>query len=98
MTLPSIVLGFVIAALIGSVFHLWRGGGPFRLLLYMGLSLLGFWIGHLVADRIAWTFWSVGQLHLGMAIFGSIATLAFGYWLSLIQGTMPASDSKKGRK
>lgn len=98
MTLPSIVLGFVIAALIGSGFHLWRGGGPFRLLLYIALSLLGFWVGQLAADRTEWTFWSVGQLHLGMAILGSIAMLAFGYWLSLIQGTTPSADGKKGRK
>ncbi len=98
ITLPAVILGIVISSLIGALFHLWRGGGPLRLLLYLVLSWVGFWLGHIAATQLGWTFWSVGPLHLGMAILGCIAVLGFGYWLSLIQGAAPQKPTKKGLK
>ncbi|MEN6435727.1 MAG: hypothetical protein ABFD58_07925 [Anaerolineaceae bacterium] len=96
MTLPAIILGMVISSLVGSVFHLWRGGGPLRLILYLALSWIGFWLGHLAAIYLGWTFWSVGPLHLGMAMLGCFAVLGVGYWLSLVQETTPQKPTKKG--
>jgi hypothetical protein len=85
MTIQSVIFGTLIAALLGFVFHLWKGGGLGRMVLYLLLSLIGFWAGHLLGAALNWTFANIGPLHLGTAILGSLAVLGIGYWLSLVQ-------------
>ncbi len=94
MTFPAIILGFVIASLIGSLFHLWRGGGLLRLILYIVFSWTGFWLGQYVAARYSITFWSVGSLHVGMGVIVCLCVLGFFYWLSLIQNADLDADKK----
>jgi hypothetical protein len=84
MTLPGILFGILISILLGAVFHLWKDGGFTKLLFFIGLSVLGFWVGHLLGNYLKWYFWSLGQLRFGMGIFGSILFLFLGNWLSLI--------------
>jgi hypothetical protein len=84
MTLPSFLIGIVISSLYGAIFHLWRGGGFGRLILYIILAWIGFWIGHFAGDALGWSFASLGPLHLGTATLGAVIMLLFGYWLSLI--------------
>jgi hypothetical protein len=85
MTIPSIIIGIVISSLYGVAFHLWRGGGFGRLILYVVLAWVGFWIGHLIGFYQNWTFASLGPLRLGSATVGAIITLGIGYWLSLVE-------------
>lgn len=85
MTLPSFVLGAVLASLFGAAFHLWRGGNGLRLLLYLVLAWAGFWGGHWVAEALGWNFASFGPLHIGLASLGSWLIMGVGYWLSLMQ-------------
>lgn len=85
MTIPSILIGFVISSLYGVAFHLWRGGGLGRLILYIILAWIGFWIGHFLGNYLGLSFASLGPLHLGTATLGSALTLGFGYWLSLVE-------------
>lgn len=85
MTPQAILFGALISTLIGALFHLWRGGGLNRLLLYMVLSWLGFWGGHFLAAQLGWTFAAVGPLNLGMGIIVAVLVLAVGYWLSLVK-------------
>lgn len=84
MPLPSLLFGFLLSTLYGSIFHLWRGGGAGRLLLYLIAGWLGFWSGHFLAERIGWTFASLGPLHLGLASVTSLVLLFLGHWLSLV--------------
>jgi uncharacterized membrane protein YeaQ/YmgE (transglycosylase-associated protein family) len=85
MTLPTLIFGILVSTLYGAAFHLWRGGSLGRLLLYLLLGWIGFWVGHLLATNWGWTFLSVGSLRLGMATFGSFLLLLVGYWLSLVE-------------
>jgi hypothetical protein len=85
MTLPSILIGIVISSLYGAAFHLWRGGGLGRLILYLILAWVGFWLGHLIGNALGWTFVSLGPLRLGTATLGAAITLGVGYWLSLVE-------------
>ena len=85
MTIPSIILGIVISSLYGVAFHLWRGGSFGRLILYVVLAWIGFWIGQLIGFSQNWTFASLGPLRLGAATVGAIIGLGFGYWLSLVE-------------
>ena len=84
MSLPALLFGFVISTLYGAAFHLIRGGGAGRLLLYLLLAWAGFWSGQFLAAQWGWTFASLGPLHLGMATLASLLFLAVGNWLSLV--------------
>lgn len=85
MTLPTILLGLILGALYGTAFHFWRGGGFGRLLLYIILSLIGFWLGHLLAASQSLDVLKIGALQLGGATAGSGLFLFVGHWLSKIQ-------------
>lgn len=85
MTLPSIFLGFIISTLYGALFHLWRGGGAGKLLLYLILGWSGFWVGHSLGEYFGWSFDKLGPLHLGSATMMSIVFLLIGYWLTLVE-------------
>ncbi len=84
MTFPGIIFSFFIATMLGSILHLWRGGSLFRLVLYLVLSWIGFFGGHLIAEALSIHFLEVGTIHLGLGLIGSLALLALGYWLSLV--------------
>lgn len=83
MNNPFILLGFLISTLFGAIFHLLRGGGAGRLLLYLILAWSGFWIGQGIASLFNWSFGSLGDLHIVFASASSLAFLGVGYWLSL---------------
>jgi uncharacterized membrane protein YeaQ/YmgE (transglycosylase-associated protein family) len=84
MTLASFLFGMLLSSLYGTLFHLVRGGGFGRLLLYIILAWVGFWAGQALASFLGWTFISVGPLHLAMATLFSLIFLVVGYWLSLV--------------
>ena len=92
MTIPAFLFGILLSTLYGALFHFWRGGDTKRLILYIGLSWAGFWVGHFLGTAMGWSFGEVGPLNLGMATLGSILFLGIGYWLSLVE-----VDRKKAR-
>lgn len=85
MTLPSLLFALLVAVLLGSLYHLIRGGGFWRFMLYLGLSVLGFVAGHLVGLWQGWTLLPLGSLNLGMSSLGSLIVLVIGDWLSRIE-------------
>ena len=84
MTFPAIFFSFFVAALFGSLLHLWRGGNLFRFLLYLVLSVVGFFGGHYLAEVLSIRFIQLGTINLGFGILGSLVLLGLGYWLSLV--------------
>ncbi len=82
MTLPAFLFFSLLGLLYGTLFHLWRGGGAGRLLLYTLLSWSGFWVGHAAGAYLGWHFWRVGPVNLGTATLFSLVFLALGHWLS----------------
>lgn len=85
MTLPAFALGATVATLFGAAFHLWRGGGMGRLLLYMGLAWGGFWGGHGLGGFLGWDLFRVGPLFLGIAALVSLGALFAGHWVFVVQ-------------
>ena len=85
MTLPTILFALIVALLYGALYHLLRGGGFWRLFFYLGLSVLGFAIGHLVGLWRGWVFAPLGSLNLGISSVGSLVVLVLGDWLSRIE-------------
>jgi hypothetical protein len=87
MTLPAILFGIVLSTAYGTAFHFWKGGSLKRLLLYVILAWLGFWIGHFVGVVLGWTFAAVGPINTGLATFGSAVFLFVGEWLGRVEIT-----------
>lgn len=85
MNFPSFIFGLIFAVLLGALFHLWKDGGFWKLLLYIGLSVIGAVVGHLIAQNSGFSFLTIGTMHLGGAILGSIVFLLVGHWLSLVE-------------
>ena len=85
MTLPTLLFALIIALLYGSLYHLLRGGGFWRLFLYLVLSVFGFAIGLLVGLCRGWVFAPLGSLNVGMSSVGSFVILVIGDWLSRIE-------------
>lgn len=81
MSFPSVLFGFILSILFGSAFHLWRGGSLGRLIIYIVLSVSGFWGGHLIASSLGWTFDLYGDLHLLTGTVTCILVLSIGHWL-----------------
>ena len=85
MTLPTLLLALLITSLCGALFHMLRGGSGWRLLLYLGLSTLGFALGQLLSMWLSWSLFMFGALDIGMGVIGSVAILMLGEWLSRIE-------------
>jgi len=94
MTLPAILLALLFALLIGMLYHLLRGGGIGHLLLFLGLSILGFGAGHLLSLWLNWDFLPLGQINIGLSSVGSIIFLVIGDWLSRIEAKADKPQSK----
>ena len=84
MTFPAFVFGCVIGLLLGAVFHLWKGGGFGRVILYYLLGLTGFWAGHYLFNSLAYILIKLGPINLGGAVFGALFFLFAGHWLSQV--------------
>ena len=85
MTIPSLIFAFFIASLYGALYHLIRGGGPERIIMYLLFSWLGFALGHFVGIWQEWLLLPVGQLNLGMSTLGSLIMLVLGERISHIK-------------
>ena len=85
MTIPAVLVALLFVLLYGAIYHLLRGGGIGYLLLFFGLSAVGFGAGHLLSLWLNWDFFPVGQINLGLSTVGSLITLILGDWLSRIE-------------
>jgi len=84
MTTPTLLFALIIGMLYGGLYHLIRGGGFGRLILYILLSVIGFGVGHMAGVWQGWVFYPLGSLNLGMSTLGSLIILVIGDWLSRI--------------
>jgi hypothetical protein len=87
MTLPTLLFAILIALFYGAVYHLIRGGGFWRLILFFGLSVFGFAMGHLIGLWRSWIFIPLGSLNFGLSSLGSVMVLILGDWLSRVEAS-----------
>ncbi len=81
MTLPTLIFGGLVATLYGAIFHLIRGGGLGKLIIYILLSWAGFFLGQYIGERTGLEFIKIGALNLGIASITSITFMIVGYWI-----------------
>ena len=85
MTLPAILFALLIALLYGALYHFFRGGGFWRLIFDLGLSIVGFAAGYMVGYWSGWILIPLGPMDLGSTSIGSLIFLVGGDWLSRIE-------------
>ena len=93
MNTSSYLFGFILATLMGALFHLWKDGGIGRLLLYLLLSWVGFLIGHLVANNLGLSLIIIGSVNLAGGIIGSALFLFLGHWIGRIEPNLSSKDN-----
>jgi len=80
-TASGIVLGFLLATIYGAAFHVFVGGPPRRIILYILASWVGFTIGHLVGDLLGVDLLMLGVVQLFTASLGSWTALVLSWVL-----------------
>jgi hypothetical protein len=99
MTLPSVLLGFLLATVAGLLFHLIRGGPVPRIGLYVLAAWIAFWAGQLLSMATGWQWGRVGTLNLVPALAATLMGLLAasvlagspGRWKQILEGS-PDSD------
>ena len=81
MTLPTLIFGGLVATLYGAIFHLIRGGGLGKLILYILLSWAGFFLGQYLGEQTGLEFIQIGALNFGIATITSVLFMIAGYWI-----------------
>ncbi|MCJ7735230.1 MAG: hypothetical protein MUP11_11850 [Anaerolineales bacterium] len=82
MTAPSFFYSFLLASLLGTTFHFWKGGSGGKFLMLMILSWVGFFLGHLLGSSWGIPFLMIGPISGGFGALGSIILLFLGNWVS----------------
>jgi hypothetical protein len=90
MNIASYLFGFILATLLGAVFHLWKDGGIGRLVFYLLLSWLGFLIGHWAAKSLGLGLMNIGPVNLAGGVVGSIIFLFLGNWIGKVEPDLVA--------
>ena len=93
MTIPSLILGLLLASASGFLFHLFRGGRIPRLLMYLITAWGAFFIGHFIGELLNWRFIRLGTLNLFPAILATFIGLLAA---SVLAG--PESAHRRKRK
>jgi len=90
MPIPTIIFGIFLSTFLGAAYHFFRGGSAKKIIYYLILSWVGFWLGDALAYASGWEFMVVGLLNAGIGSIFSLLLMFIGELLSNI--VMPGSD------
>jgi len=92
MTLPAILLAFLIATACGLAFHLVRGGSLYRMAQYVFAAWVCFFAGNALAEAFAWRFGRLGSLNLLPALVATLLGLLAVSVLARPEATRQSPD------
>lgn len=72
---PMVVFSFVVATLMGALFHFIMGGNARRLALFLMAGWVGFALGHMAGKSLGIAFFPIGELRIVPAIIGALFML-----------------------
>lgn len=75
MPAPTLTFAFILATLLGALFHLLMGGDARRLALFLLAGWIGFGLGHVIGAALGINLFNVGTLRLVSAVLGAIIAL-----------------------
>jgi hypothetical protein len=79
---PTLTFAFVVATLIGAVFHVFAGGDARRFALFLLAAWFGFGLGHVFGASFGFGIFAVGTLQMGSAIAGAMLALLLARYLT----------------
>lgn len=85
MTIPAFLIGTLAAGALGALYHVIRGGSFSRMVLYLFVAVIFFWVGHTFANILNLTFASIGPVRVGLAVIVTIAGLILTEFLSAVE-------------
>jgi hypothetical protein len=80
---PYLLLSFLIGAIYGALFHLWRGEKPRDLAIFFLAGVIGFGVGQALGNLIGLNMVLIGPIHLVEATLISWVGLFLAYWLKV---------------
>ena len=75
MPSPTTTFAFILATLLGAVFHLIVGGDTRRLALFLLAGWVGFSLGHIMGLVLDISILNIGTLRFATALFGAAVAL-----------------------
>ena len=78
---PVLALGLLLGVVESTGYHVLFGRGDRSTLWYVGIGLVGFWLGHLAADSIGALFPPIGLLHAAEASMACVTLLYIADWV-----------------
>lgn len=72
---PSVILGFILATLLGAAFHLVFGGDVRRLAMFLLAGWIGFFFGHIAGVVLDIEVLNIGPLRAAPAVIGALVLL-----------------------
>lgn len=76
---PIITFAFILATLLGALFHLIVGGDARRLAIFLFAGWAGFLLGHVLGISLGIDWLMIGELRMFSATIGALFTLFVAY-------------------
>jgi len=80
---PAFILGSAVGSLWGAVFYLVFGKRMTDLVLYWFVGLIGFFVGHAIADAVGLHWLMLGQVHVMSGTLASWVAMFVARWLKV---------------
>jgi len=80
---PYLLLSFLLGAIYGLLFHLWRGKTFRDLVIYFLGGIVGFGLGHFLGNLLGLDIFLIGPLHVAEASLVSWGNLFVIQWLKI---------------
>lgn len=77
---PSVIFGFIIATMWGSIFHFVVGGDIRQLALFLLAGWVGFALGHVFGLVFGLNLMNIGSLRIVSASLGAVIALVATYF------------------
>lgn len=90
---PTTTFGFILATLLGALFHLIMGGDARRLALFLLAGWIGFGLGHLLGAVFGVSLLSIGTLRMFTASIGALIALIVAHILTSDRNRKPSNRS-----
>lgn len=83
---PTVTFAFILATILGALFHLIVGGDARRLALFLLSGWIGFSLGHVLGGILGIDILPIGSLHIVTAGFGAVVALVVARFLTASRG------------
>jgi len=80
---PAFILGSAIGSLWAAIFYLGSGKKLADLVLYWFVGLVGFFVGHAIAEALGFHWLMLGQVHILSGTLGCWIAMLVARWLKV---------------